>query len=141
MSQIDSLIRLYTWELDEKRRRLGDAQAFADSLHQELADLEVQVLEEQKFAGDQSGDGGFGYGQFASFVIQKREEFAKRIADAEAAAEVIRQEVAEAYQDLKKFEKTKEIQEAEELLKEQRKEQLFLDELAQNQLRRKAEGG
>ena len=70
--QIAQLIRLRTWELDEKRRDLSAILAEIAGYRQKLSDLEDELSQEQKVAAAAPVVAGFNYGAYAEEVINRR---------------------------------------------------------------------
>ncbi|MHA1598403.1 MAG: flagellar FliJ family protein, partial [Alphaproteobacteria bacterium] len=92
---------------------------------------------EQARAADAPSEAGFLYGNYASHVIDRRQRIAESIQQSEQESEMAREELNEAYRDLKKYEtaqKNREIREQREL---GRKEQMVLDEIGMQSFTRK----
>lgn len=139
MKGLRALIRLHTWELDGKRRELADLQRVEDGFHAELRRLADDMVVEQEFAKD-SESGVFAYGGFAAGVIYRRKQLAQSIAEIQVRIEAKREEVAEAYQELKRYEITLANREKQERLEQERLDQANLDEISLVQYQRRAEG-
>lgn len=130
------LIRLNERDVDEKRRRLADLDRLLDQLKLQAQTLEAELLVEQaKAAGNLEAT--FTYGAYAQAIIQRREKLAASIADLEAKVSEARDDLAESFRELKKFE----IAEANFLRRraaeEARAEQIQLDDVAVEGHRRK----
>ncbi len=102
MSAIDHLMRLHRWQLDERRRHLAELEELAERLRAEQYRLDAESEREQ--AASASPDAGFtevGYvGQLVERrrkLVQSRAELAERIVRARDA-------LAEADQELKRYE-------------------------------------
>jgi flagellar protein FliJ len=132
MTQFDQLVRLRTWELDEKRRELGELQTEADAAHARRAALEDEVKAEQRIAAE-SFETGFNYSAYANQVIRRRAELDRAIEDAEALVEAKAEEVAVSYGELRKAEIVRDRYEERERIRLARIEQAGLDEIAQQQ--------
>jgi flagellar export protein FliJ len=136
MKGLPALIRLHTWELDGKRRELADLQRVEDGFHAEVSKLESDMLAEQEYAKD-SESGVFAYGGFAAGVIHRRQVLAQSIAEIQLRIEAKREEVAEAYQELKRYEITLANREKQERLEQERLDQANLDEISLVQYERR----
>lgn len=136
MSQYDQLVRLRDWQLDEKRRALAEAQAEVDALIHKREALEEEVESEKRIAST-SIEASMSYNAFANSVIIRREQIAAEIAERQEAVDEANQEMLEAFQELRKAEIVRDEFDAKERLKEARREQIELDEIAQALHRRK----
>ena len=140
MSKLDSLIRLHERTLDEARRELGRAEAAVASAAAAIDALEAEIKAEQAAAGaDLTGQ--FGYANYARQAIARRAELHTAHQQAEVAREQVREEVAVAFAELKKFEITAERRAALAQQEENRRLQGELDEIAQRQDRQKQARG
>lgn len=135
MASLDSLIRLGKWQLDEKRRLLGEIYAERRALEAQAEALEEQLRREQDLA---SSDPAFGYNYaaFAQWVISERERYARLFVEIDGRIDEANEEVMEAYRDLKKYEITAENRAREEAEVRARAEQAELDELSIEMLTR-----
>ena len=129
MKGLAALIRLHSWRLDEKRRELADLQRLEDQFLEDGRRLEAEVAAEQEFAKT-SDAGSFSYGGFAVGVIERRKRIEASIAEVRRRIDDKRAEVAEAFQELKRYE----ITQAERLKRERaeadRRTQANLDEIS-----------
>ena len=140
MSKLDSLIRLHERTLDEARRELGRAEAAVASVAAAIDALEAEIKAEQAAAGaDLTGQ--FGYANYARQAIARRAELHAAHQQAEVAREQMREKVAVAFAELKKFEITAERRAALAQQEENRRLQGELDEIAQQQDRQKQARG
>lgn len=137
MKGLAALIRLYRWRLDEKRRELADLQRLEDQFLDDARRLEAEVAAEQEFAKT-SDTGSFSYGGFAIGVIERRKRIEASIAEVRQRIDDKRGEVAEAFQELKRYE----ITQAERLKRERaeadRRTQAALDEMSLIQHQRRS---
>jgi flagellar protein FliJ len=136
VSQYDQLVRLREWELDEKRRALAGIQAEVDALAAKRQALEEEVLREKEIAST-SYEASINYNAFANSVILRRERIAAEIEERQEAVDEATQEMLEAFQELRKAEIVRDEFDAKEQLKETRREQMELDEIARTLHRRK----
>ena len=140
MSKLDSLIRLHERTLDEARRELGWAEAAVASAAAAIDALEAEIKAEQAAAGaDLTGQ--FGYANYARQAIARRAELHTAHQQSEVAREQVREKVAVAFAELKKFEITAERRAALAQQEENRRLQGELDEIAQQQDRQKQARG
>ncbi len=124
-----SLIRLNEWEVDQRRRKLGALLQSLNSLETAVDDLAAELVREQEQAGQSPAEGGFLYGNYAFAVIARRESLEDAIAEMEVRIAAAREELGEAYRELKKFEVAQEVRDTREAQELAREEQAILDEL------------
>ena len=133
---LSTLIRLHEWTVDEKRRALGVLVAGLGTLEDAARGLEAELVAEQRAAAAEPELAGFGYGFYAVGVIHRRERLADSTAQAEAMIEAARDELHDAYQELKKFEITDALQRRREAGEADRLERIELDEIGLQGFRR-----
>lgn len=126
---LDSMIRLNEWQVDQKRRVLGEKIEEVNALEEALNSLEQELQNEQSAALAAPQEAGLFYGNYANEVISRREELQTAIAEKERQVEHAQENLHESYRELKKYElihKRRKEREAKELDK---KDQDVLDEL------------
>lgn len=126
---LHNLIRLGEWQVDEKRRQLGQLLKVLDDLEERARRLEQELIEEQRVAARDPSGAGYLYGNYAEAVIERRERLKESIARAEAEVARARDELREAYRDLKKYEIAQRNRDQKAAAERARKEQMVLDEL------------
>lgn len=131
MKGIEALIKIHSFELDQKRRALQDIEAFRDQIEVSLGDLAHQVADEQD-AARRSTEGAYAYGGFARSVIQRRTALEKSLAAAAERVEDARDDLAKAFETLKKYEITKAGRDSAAVAEARRRERILLDELGLN---------
>lgn len=126
---LGGLIRLHEWNVDQKRRKLGELLNLLADLEEQAIGLEKEVKSEQRVASASPSVAGLLYGNYAMGVIERRRRIAESIAKTEETVAAAREDMREAFMILKKFQTAQENRdrlEAEEL---NRKEQAVLDEI------------
>ncbi len=137
MKGLPALIRLHRWQLDEKRRELADLQRLEDDMLAQVQRLHDEVAAEQDYA--QNADtGGLAYGGFAAGVLLRRQRIEQSIAEIGRRIEAKREELAESFRDLKRYETTLAQREKRAALEADRRAQAALDEISMIQFQRKA---
>ena len=134
---IKTLIRLSKFNVDEKRRALTALQAREDQLLDDIAKGEERLKEEQRIASADATGIGYLYGAYHRAWMQTREDQERALAAVRAQIELARDELAEAYRELKTYEVTQANREKAEREEADRKEQIFLDEVGMNMHLRK----
>ncbi|OKH88995.1 flagellar FliJ family protein [Thalassospira sp. TSL5-1] len=132
-----ALVRVRKWALDEKQRELGEMLRVAEHLKQERQELERAVKAEQKVAAENPQTAGFAYGNFASAIIREREALEQQIKAQEDKIDAFRDQVAQAFKDMKTAEISERNRIAALRAEEERKEQETLDEIGARAATRK----
>ncbi|MBC8445059.1 MAG: hypothetical protein H8D75_00320 [Rhodospirillaceae bacterium] len=101
---LETLIRLNEWSVDQKRRKLGEVLRLIDGFEAEARKLESDLIREQQTAAASPNEAGFLYGYYADAVIDRRAIIKVSIQQLEREAYEAREEVSQAYQELKKYE-------------------------------------
>jgi flagellar FliJ protein len=134
---LKNMIRVNEFSVDEKRRNLGELLKLMEDLEQRQQDLEKEVANEQRIASSLPGEADLYYGVYAGTVIDRRERIAESIKQMEVKVVTARDEMGEAYVELKKYEIAQKNRDKKEALEESRREQSILDEIGLNAHRRK----
>lgn len=103
MRNRESLIRLHRFQVDEKRRKVAELETMLAEFRNRERELEVQVEAEQKKAGI-SDVAHYAYPMFAKSVIRRRENILTSITEILQQLEAAKDELAAAFQELKKYE-------------------------------------
>jgi len=133
---LSTLIRLYQYRLDEKRRLLGALMSEIGKLEKSGKLLEKEIISEQRTASSYSDSFGMFYGEYAINAVERREQLAQEISILEERITIAQKEMQTEYKSLKTFEITQESR-ADLIAEEfEKKEQTFLDEVGQETHRR-----
>jgi flagellar export protein FliJ len=103
MKSRETLIRLRRFDVDEHRQKVADIEAMIADFQQMSTDLDRQIEVEQERAGV-SDVNHYAYPTFAKAAVQRRDNLKASIGDLEAKLESAREELAEAFEELKKVE-------------------------------------
>ncbi len=136
VKSLKTLIKVQTAKLDEKKRILVDLQTIQAQMEKDLARLQQELLHEQQVAQNDSFLAG-AYPAYAKANEMRQDEVLLSMDRIKREIEWARMEVQAAHQEQKKFEKAKELRMAEIQAELDRKEDLFIDELALTQYRRR----
>lgn len=132
-----TLIRLAKWNVDEKRRVLTALQAREEQILAEIHAAEVQLAEEQRLAAsDATGIGAF-YGAYAQAWLDRRAQQFGSLAAVRDEIQRARDDLAEAFTELKTYEITDRERRKRAQQERDRKEQAFLDEVGLTMHRRR----
>ncbi|MDV7338998.1 flagellar export protein FliJ [Terasakiella sp. A23] len=133
---LENLIRLHKYRVDEKRRTLGVLFGELNDLEQKLKDLYAQIANEQEIAQSSPEQAMFSYGRFHQRAMLIRDEIVQAIAAKEEEVNAAREEVNEAFRELKVYEEAEKKRKKKEDEERQRKENIEMDEIAMNLHRR-----
>ena len=136
---LKSLIRLADAGLNDKRRALVELERQEDELRRRLDALETEKLQEQQHARTLEF-GAFAYSGYAQGVIERRQRIEAQIAAMQPQLEEARQEVSDAFQELKRYEIALDARRKAEKAAYERKDQIAMDEISLNMHRRKQAG-
>jgi len=132
---LKALIRLHRFEMDEKRRLIAAVETERASVLKRQEELEVELVEEKKFAGDLGNMQGF-FGPYAQNLVRRREVIGEELKKAQDNLDQVREEAQEVFQEAKKYELTDEYLQRLEQSELNRREQIEADELGINIHRR-----
>jgi flagellar export protein FliJ len=136
MKGLPTLIRVRTWELEEKRRKVADLQGLEAQLAEAIARLDDEVqLENQVVSSDTNAS--FTYGSYISAAIERRRTLDASVEDVRRQIEAAQEDVTIAYQELKKFEVAQSNRKRRARDEAGRREQVVLDEIGLETYRRR----
>jgi flagellar protein FliJ len=126
---LKTIIRLQKLQLDEKRRTLAELQNLGDRLKAEIEKLKEEIAHEQATARDDFAV-SFTYANFAQAAMERGRKLGESLLQVEVQISMATDQMAEAYQELKRFELAEEERLKREKDKQKRKEAIMLDETA-----------
>jgi flagellar export protein FliJ len=126
---LHGIIRFRRHQVDEARRSLGLLLAMASDMERQAADLEKEILNEQRTAAEKPEEAGFTYGPYALRAIHRRSLIARARAELEQRIAVAQDGVRQEFRDLKVFEIAQDNRDEAEQAETLRAEQAILDEL------------
>jgi len=129
VKDLQNLIRINEWEVDEKRRKLGELLRLMANLEAQAKALEEELVREQQEAGGSPVEAGLLYGAYAESVIERRERIKESMDKMEAAIADAREELRVAYLELKKFEVAQENRDRKLAKEAARRETIEYDEV------------
>ena len=103
MRSKESLIRLHRFQVDEKRRHVTEIETMIADFSRKKAELEQQITAEQQRSGI-SDVTHFAYPTVAKAARERCENLVKSIAELQEQLSAAKDELSEAYAELKKFE-------------------------------------
>lgn len=131
---MNGIIRLHKWQVDEKRRQITELEVMRDELIEKLEKL-VSDLENEKICLAKSNVVDINYANYASAVMTRRENLEGSITEIDVSIENMKDELSEAFKELKKYEIVEQRALERERLEQQKREQDRLDEISINMYR------
>ncbi|MFA7429833.1 MAG: flagellar export protein FliJ [Rhodospirillaceae bacterium] len=136
-TDLKAVIRLRKWEVDEKRRVLGEMIAEEALLRKRRVELKEEVLRENECAREFVHLADMTLGSYAARAYARRLQLNAAIVDAKKRIEQARDELADMFKDLKTLELAQEARDEAERKERNRKEQLVMDEIGLELFRRR----
>jgi flagellar protein FliJ len=137
MSAIDSLIRLYRWQLDERRQQVAELERLEARLNAELRRLDEEIAAEQR-AAEASAEGSRAWAGWSPVAAARRQTLETSVAEAKEQMSRAQDALAEAFQEVKRYELAAASREKREQLARARKQQQAQDDVALQVFRRRA---
>jgi flagellar FliJ protein len=137
MKGLATLIKLSKRKLDELRRKLGNLEGQKAQLEEAIRKLSEELAREMDLAGKQPEMSGF-FGGFAKRIQQRQDTMYQEIRKIEIEITKTRGEISEAFSEQKKYEIAADNAKKRAAEEQNRKDTLALDEIAEQQHRRKA---
>ena len=136
MSALDSLIRLHRWQVDERRRHLADLEGLATQLTEESHRLDREEAKEQAAAAT-SPEAAITFAAYARQLIERRRKLAQSQAEVAEQIERSRTLLADAFQEVKRYETMAANRLRQQQRREERRQQQALDNLGIEAFRRR----
>jgi flagellar export protein FliJ len=129
MSALDSLIRLYKWQLDERRQQVAELERLESRLKSELQKLHDEVAAEQRAAAG-STEAAHALSGWSTVATARRKTLETSILEAQEQMVRAREALAEAFQEVKRYEIALATREKREKISLSRRAQQRQDEIA-----------
>jgi len=129
------MIRLHKWQLDERRRNLVELEKMREELVGKMRSLRDELAAEQKKVAE-APIVSITYGGYAQQVMARRENINSSITEIDVSIEEMKDQVADAFKELKKYEIVEQREREREVSERNQRQQNDLDELALNMHRR-----
>lgn len=139
MADLDPLIRVRKHAVEQKQKFLAELYRQAEELEAQKKNM-LDTLAEERKQVDQMGVEALGYfGNYSQAVKNRVEDIDDAMKKLNNRIEIARDDMARAFEDLKKIEITQERREAEEQKAIKKKEDDMMDEIALEGYRRKVD--
>lgn len=103
MKSLASQIRIQKWNVDEAQRRLADLERLAARLAEDLIALDGEMRHERDIAA-RSAEAAATYHEYVAAALRRQETLRRSIAEVETQVGQAREELRDAFSNLKKFE-------------------------------------
>lgn len=133
---LKTLIRIHKFELDERQRKLGNLLRFEQALENRKILLAKRFIEEEE-AANSSPVAALTFGAYVDWHIAENKRVDTALEETREEISLMRDEIMEAYQELKTLEISQENREKRELAELERKTNAMLDEIGLTLHRRK----
>jgi flagellar FliJ protein len=137
VTALDQLVRLHRWNLDEKRQKLAELERFRAKMVRNIASLAADLEREQAIAAH-SEVTSISLPSFIKVTIDRRRKIEDSIVGIDLSIDAVRGEIAQAFQEFKKYETAHGNHQRREAVKQSRREQTAADEQSIDQHRRQA---
>jgi flagellar export protein FliJ len=135
MKKLDSLIKLYQHQLDDKKRQLTDMNALAARLTESLTALEAEISAERTLSNN-TVENMRAFQAYMVGAAQRRQKLEDSIEQLEMQILEVTDDIAESFQELKRVEITKATHEKQYWDTVNRKDQATQDDISLQQHRR-----
>lgn len=139
MADLNPLIRVRKHVVEQKQKFLAELYRQAEELDNQKKTMLDQLAEEQETVKDMGVEMLTYFGHYTDAVKERVEEIDEARGKLEVRIEIAREDMREAFAELKKIEITQDRREAEELKAIEKKESGELDEIGIESFRRKQE--
>jgi hypothetical protein len=120
------LVRLHRWKLNEKRQKLAELEDLAAKMRLEVDRLDKKMDAESE-AARASAEIAVAYPAYVSAMLDRRKRLDHSIAEVELSVAKARQDVTDAFHELKRYELAMRNREQREQAKMRRREQAQTD--------------
>ena len=138
--KLNGIIRLHKWQVDEKRRQITELEVMREELVEKLETLVSDLAREQENLS-KSNVVSINYANYASSVMSRRENLEASITEVDVSIENMKDELAEAFKELKKYEIVEQRSIEREKEEVKKREQDRLDEISLNLFRKSHKEG
>lgn len=135
MKGLPSLIRLHKWQLEEQQRQLAQLEGLQQQFIDRIGILDAEVAAES--AAGAASETGHVLGGYIQASLQRRRHLEQSAAGVQVQIDQVREHVAGAFEELKRFELAHELHLRRERKTARRRERVQEDEIGLNIFRRR----
>lgn len=136
MKGLPGLIQLNQWKVDEQRRKVTELEILSERLAEEVNQLQADIEREGRNSGE-SLESSQAYSAFLTGSLAQREKLRGSIADLQLQISAAKDDLADAYRELKSYEVAQASRDAREHRKQELRERVKMDEIGMGMHRRK----
>ena len=140
MTAIDQLVRLHRWNLDEKRQKLADLERLRERLLGNIETIKIERQREKQLAAG-SEITHITLPAFIRASLERQRKIEESVEEVDRSIAAARDEIAEAFQEFKKYETAHGNHQRREAAKRSKREQMVADEMSLETHRRQVAGG
>ncbi len=140
MKDLSNLIRLHKLRLTEQQKKLNDLQAVAQGFLNETEAIDQSARNEAASA-DSNAETAYTLGGYIQASLIRRATLQTSLAEIEREMGTIRDLVASAFRELKRYELIAEHRDADQVLSQRRRERHTENEIGMTMFRRKRQNG
>ncbi len=137
MKGLPGLIQLNQWKVDEQRRKVTELEILSDRLSEQVDQLQADIGREGQNSGE-SFESSQAYSAFLTGAMAQREKLRGSIADLGLEISAAKDDLADAYRELKSYEIAQAARDAREKHKQELRERVKMDEIGMGMHRRKS---
>lgn len=137
MKGLPGLIQLNQWKVDEQRRKVTELEILCERLSEEVSQLQADIEREGRNSGD-SVESSQAFSAFLAGAMAQREKLRGSIADLQLQISAAKDDLADAYRELKSYEVAQASRDAREHRKQELRERVKMDEIGMGMHRRKS---
>lgn len=126
MKSRDTLLRLKRFQVDEKRRHVAQIEMMVADFHRMASDLEREIAQEQERSGI-TDITHYAYPTYAKAAMTRRDNLIRSADELKGQLDAARDDLAEAFEELKKLELLDERDAARERTEENARDQAEMD--------------
>ena len=136
MKGLPGLIQLHQCKVDEQRRKVIALEILYERLSEEVSQLQADIEREGRNSGDSVGSSQ-AFSAFLAGAMAQREKLRGSIADLQLQISAAKDDIADAYRELKSYEVSQASRDAREHRKQELRERVKMDEIGKGMHRRK----
>jgi len=139
MKGLPGLIQLNQWKVDEQRRKVTELEILSERLAAEVTQLQVDIDREGRNSGE-SLENSQAFSAFLKGAMTQRETLRGSIADLRGQISAGKDELADAYRELKSYEVAQAKRDTREARKRELRDRVKMDEIGMGIFRRNSGG-
>lgn len=135
MKGLPGLIQLNKWKVDEQRRKVTELEILSERLADQVAQLQSDIEREGRTSGE-SFEASQAYSAFLAAAMTRRETLRGSIADLQQQISAAKDDLADAYRELKSYEVAQAKRDSREARKQELRDRVKMDEIGLGMFRR-----